>query len=214
MYIYNILSCVCVCVCVCVCIICTHMCMYVCMYIIYIYIYIYIYIELAKSVQLPGDERDEFGTYHYYENYGQSGVRIANVDEEYNQQYARVQAARQTAFAEEAQRRGCSVAEVAAEADTLARERRARARKEMGLEAEEAHIHILKSTLMLHFFYISEAGAMTFEKKKSSRIRCWAIPCTRHLWRSIHPCKPCPRAARRWVVVGRRMTCLRLRTLT
>ncbi len=103
-------------------------------------------------MQLPGDEKDEFGTYHYYENYGQSGVRIANVDEEYNQQYARVQAARQTAFAEEAQRRGCSVAEVAAEADTLARERRARARKQMGLEAEEAHIHILKSTLMLPFF--------------------------------------------------------------
>ncbi len=32
------------------------------------------------------------------------------------------------------------MAEVAAEADTLARERRARARKELGLEAEEALI--------------------------------------------------------------------------
>jgi len=94
--------------------------------------------ELAKSVQLPGDEEDAFGTYNYYQNYGaETGIKIANVDEEYNKQYARVQAARQKAFTEEAQRRGCSVSEVAAEADRLARERRARARKAAGLEAEE-----------------------------------------------------------------------------
>jgi len=88
--------------------------------------------ELARSAQVSGDDvwdSEAFGGYHHADHYGsETGMRIKGCDDEYNKQFARVQAARSKAFQEEADRRGCSVEIVAAEADRLAEERRERAR--------------------------------------------------------------------------------------
>ena len=96
--------------------------------------------ELAQSVQVPGDEDADgmgqvydsmaFGGYNYYEHYGaETGMKIKNVDEEFNKQRARVEAARQKAFKEEAERRGCTVEEVEAETAQLKLDRE-KARKQ------------------------------------------------------------------------------------
>ena len=96
--------------------------------------------ELAQSVQVDdagGEVWDSmaFGGYHYYEHYGaETGMRIKNVDEEYNKQYERVEAARQKAFKEEAERRGCSVEQVAAETERLALEREKARKQASGLQ--------------------------------------------------------------------------------
>ena len=96
--------------------------------------------ELAQSVQLPGDGDGDglgevydsmaFGGYNYYEHYGaETGMRIKNVDEEFNKQRERVEAARRKAFQEEAERRGCTVQEVEAETAQLKLDRE-KARKQ------------------------------------------------------------------------------------
>merc|ERR1719199_1842907 len=106
--------------------------------------------ELAKSVQVEGEDwkmhssedtvwdDEAFGSYHYHDKFGQeTGIKIQGVDDEYNKQFARVQEARRKAFAEEAARRGCSVEEVAAETDRLARERQERIRAANAGEASD-----------------------------------------------------------------------------
>ena len=106
--------------------------------------------ELAKSVQVEGEDwkmhssedtvwdDEAFGSYHYHEKFGQeTGIKIQGVDDEYNKQFARVQEARRKAFADEAARRGCSVEEVAAETDRLARERQERIRAANAGEASD-----------------------------------------------------------------------------